>query len=246
VIEKNGKYYLASSGQELISQIDKMSKSKLNGVTPDDIVEEFGADALRLYEMFMGPFDKEKIWNTDAVNGCRRFLNRFYDLCVSEKVSDDITEEALKLGHRLVKQVTEDIDNMQFNTAIAHMMEFVNAMIKLDSYPKKVLQMALQMLNPFAPHLAEEIWEIFGNKEILAFAALPKVDPKYLVDDEVTIVVQINGKLRAQFRMKKDVSKEEALKRAYAEPKLENYLKGTIVKEIFVPNKLINLVVRPT
>ena len=136
VQEKDGEYFQIGTNEELQSQIEKMSKSKLNGVTPDDMIEEFGADSLRLYEMFMGPFDKEKLWNTDAVSGCRRFLNRFYDLVMSEKVCDEETEEALKLGHRLVYHVEKDIEAMQFNTAIAKMMEFINAFSPLPNIPK--------------------------------------------------------------------------------------------------------------
>ncbi len=115
-----------------------MSKSKLNGVSPDEIIEEFGADALRLYEMFMGPFEREKFWNTDAVNGCRRFLNRFYDMVFSDKVADETSIDALKLSHRLVDLVTKDIESLQFNTAIARMMEFINAFIPLPAYPRNV------------------------------------------------------------------------------------------------------------
>src|SRR5262249_42622185 len=136
VQEKDGKYYYRVTGEELRSQIEKMSKSKLNGVTPDDVIEEFGADSLRLYEMFMGPLEKEKIWNTDAVNGCRRFLSRFYDMAVSEKLTEEDSPEGLKLGYRLLNGVTKDIDNLQFNTAIAKMMEFINEFVKLPKYPQ--------------------------------------------------------------------------------------------------------------
>src|SRR5262249_43614402 len=117
VEERNEKYFDRRTGEELTSQIEKMSKSKLNGVTPDEIIEEYGADSLRLYEMFMGPLEKEKIWNTDAVLGCRRFLNRFYDMATSEKVTGETSEEGLKLGHRLVYGVSKDIEALQFNTA---------------------------------------------------------------------------------------------------------------------------------
>ncbi len=133
VQKKDKAYFQMGTDQELESQIEKMSKSKLNGVTPDEIVEELGADSLRLYEMFMAPFDKEKLWNTDAVSGCRRFLNRFYEMIYSEKATDDDTEEALKLGHRLIHGVEKDIENLQFNTAFAKMMEFLNAFIPHDT-----------------------------------------------------------------------------------------------------------------
>ena len=125
VEEKNGEYFY--KGKKVIKQIEKMSKSKLNGITPDEMVEEFGADSLRLYEMFLGPFDKEKVWNNEAVNGCKRFLNRFYEMATSEKVNDEESDQALKIGHKLVNQVTNDIENFSFNTAIAHLMEFLNS-----------------------------------------------------------------------------------------------------------------------
>jgi leucyl-tRNA synthetase len=222
-----------------------MSKSKLNGVTPDDIIEEFGADSLRLYEMFMGPLEKEKIWNTDAVNGCRRFLSRFYDLAVSEKVTDEDTEEALKLGHRLAHGVAKDIELLQFNTAIAKMMEFVNDFVKLPIYPKSVLKMATQALMPFAPHIAEEIWEIMGYKESLSTFPYPTINPRYLEDDVITYVVQVNGKLRGRFDLPKDQSQEFVMKAALMHPNIAKFLEGMeIVKVIFVANKLLNYVVK--
>ncbi|MFA5250564.1 MAG: leucine--tRNA ligase [Parachlamydiales bacterium] len=247
VFEKDGRYLSKKDQTEVIVQTEKMSKSKLNGVNPDEIVEEFGADSLRLYEMFMGPFDKEKVWNTDAVSGCSRFLNRFFDLCHSEKVSGHSEQEpleALKLGHKLTDQVTSDIENLQFNTAIAHLMEFINAFSKLSSYPKKVLEMALQMLHPFAPHIAEELWEHLGHKSSIAYAPLAQVEPKYLVEALTTYVIQINGKLRGKLDLPKEKSEEEILKLAKSHPNIEKYLANRKIKKtVFVPDKLINLVI---
>lgn len=244
VHEKDGKFYQIGTEQKLESQIEKMSKSKLNGVTPDEMVEEYGADALRLYEMFMAPFDKEKLWNSDAVNGCRRFLNRYYDLIFSDKVSEDDTEEALKLGHRLVQGVEKDIESMQFNTAIAKMMEFMNAFVPLEKYPKSVLKMLTQVLSPFAPHITEEAWEHLGGKESLTFVPFPKVDTSYLVDTTTTYVVQVNGKLRGKWELPKDQSQDEILSLAQAEPNIAKHISGDIHKVIFVPNKLLNIVVK--
>lgn len=243
VQEKDGKYFDKRTGEELTSQIEKMSKSKLNGVTPDEIVQEFGADALRLYEMFMGPLDKEKIWNTDAVSGCRRFLNRFYDMATSDKVADETSEEGLKLGHRLVHGVAKDIESMQFNTAIAKMMEFVNDMLKLPMYPRSVVKMATHALAPFAPHLAEEIWEHLGFEESLSYALFPIAEEKYLQDEVVTYVVQVNGKLRGRLELPKDQSQEEIYEAARRNPHIASFLEGqNIAKIVFVPNKLLNLV----
>lgn len=242
VREQEGKFYQIGTNEELISQLDKMSKSKLNGVTPDEMIEDFGADALRLYEMFMGPFDKEKIWNTDAVTGCKRFLNRVYDLIYSEKLSDDENEEALKLGHRLVHAVEKEIEAMQFNTAIAKMMEFLNAFTPLSKYPKSVVRMLIQCLAPFAPHICEEGWEHLGGKESIAFHPFPKVDPSYLVDETVLYVVQVNGKVRGKWMLPKDKDQEELMAFIQTQPPIVKHITGAISKVVYVPNKLISIV----
>jgi leucyl-tRNA synthetase len=244
VTEKEGKFFSKKTNEELLSQIEKMSKSKLNGVSPDEIIQEFGADALRLYEMFMGPFEREKFWSTDAVNGCRRFLNRFYDLVFSDKVTDETNIEALKLAHRLVETVTKDIEALQFNTAISQMMEFLNAFIPLSSYPRICLKMAVQMLYPFAPHLAEELWQQLGEKTSLTYAPILPVDPQYLVDDTAMYVVQVNGKLRARLELPKDKTEEELMILVRQKPEMEKYLAGEVIKTIFVPNKLLNIVLK--
>jgi leucyl-tRNA synthetase len=245
VKEKNGRFYDIRTNEELTSQIEKMSKSKLNGINPDDILEEFGADTLRLYEMFMGPLEKEKVWNTDALSGCRRFLNRFYDLVTSDKVSDKESVEASRLGHRLVHYVEKDIDALHFNTAIAKMMEFINDFSKLEFYPRSILLMAVQSLASFAPHMAEESWEILGGKELLAYASYPKANPEYLEDPVITYVVQINGKVRGKFDLPRDQGEEVILAAAKAHPHLSGLLEGKkIEKVIFVPNRLLNLVLQ--
>ncbi|MBN1914575.1 MAG: leucine--tRNA ligase [Parachlamydiales bacterium] len=244
VEEKEGNFIQTSTQKKVLKQLEKMSKSKLNGVTPDEIVHEFGADALRLYEMFMGPFDKEKIWNTDAVHGCYRFLYRFYDMSHSEKVTDVDTEEALRLGHRLVNGVTHDIETMQFNTAIAKLMEFINAFTALDQYPKTVIKMAVQMLYPLAPHIAEELWEDLGEKSSIAYRALPVVDEKMLIDETVTFVIQVNGKFRGKCEKPRGALKEDILLYAKEHPAIAKHLQGEMVKIIFVPDKLLNIVMK--
>ena len=221
-----------------------MSKSKLNGVTPDEIIEEYGADSLRLYEMFMGPFDKEKLWNTDAVSGCRRFLNRFYDMVTSEKLTDEEHPEALRLTYRLLEAVAKDIELMQFNTAIAKMMEFINAFIPLEAYPKRCLKWAVQALYPFAPHIGEELWEYLGEKESITYAPFPLIDRSCLEETSATYVVQINGKLRGRLVLPKDQSEEELMKIIQKQSEIAQYIKGEVVKTVFVPNKLLNIVVK--
>ena len=245
VSDKDGDYVHRKTGEKLKSQIEKMSKSKLNGVVPDDIIEEFGADSLRLYEMFMGPLDKEKIWNTDAVMGCWRFLNRFYNMAFSEKVTGEESEEASKLGHRLVHGVAKDIESMQFNTAIAKMMEFMNDFTKLPKYPRTIIKMATQALMSFAPHLAQEVWEHLGCKEELSFHPYPEVDEKYLQEEMITYVVQVNGKLRGKFDLPKGKTKEEILELTKQDHRIQKHVEGReIIKEIFVPDKLLNFVTK--
>ncbi len=243
VQEKNGIYSDVHTGEELKSQIEKMSKSKLNGITPDDIIEEFGADALRLYEMFMGPLEKEKVWITDAVTGCARFLSRFYDLAHSEKLCGEDTPEALRLGHRLVAGVEKDLELLQFNTAIAKMMEFMNDFTRLPSYPRSVVKIATQLLMPFAPHLAEEVWQLLGCREVLSYQPFPTYDEAYLQDATITYVVQVNGKVRGRFELPKDQPQEHVLSAAKQHAGIIRYLDGQKIQKVFfVPNKLLNIV----
>ncbi len=242
---KGTQWFEEGSDTPLIEQVEKMSKSKLNGVTPDAIVEEFGADALRLYEMFMGPFDREKLWNSQAISGCRRFLDKFYALVSSTKVSEkEESEEGMRLAHQLVHQIEKEIESMGFNTAIAKMMEFVNHFSKLNTYPKTGLIFATQALYPFAPHLAEECWEILtGNTTLLATASYPKADPRYLIEDTATYVIQVNGKFRGRFELPKGKTKQDLLDLAHGDEKIANYLKGEVKKVIYIPDKLLNVVI---
>jgi leucyl-tRNA synthetase len=243
VQEKEGKYLQIGTHEELRSQVEKMSKSKLNGVSPDEMIEEFGADSLRLYEMFMGPFDKEKLWNTDAVTGCRRFLSRFYEMIFSEKACEEENEEALKLGHRLVASVEKDIESLQFNTAIAKMMEFMNAFTPLSHYPKSVLKMVTQALYPLAPHVAEEAWEHLEGEGMLTYAPFPQANPAYLIDDTAMIVVQVNGKMRGKWLFPKDKNEAELLAFIKTQPQIAKHITGNIEKVIYVPNKILNFVI---
>jgi leucyl-tRNA synthetase len=242
VREKEGTFIQIGTNEVLQSQMEKMSKSKLNGVTPDDMIEEFGADSLRMYEMFMGPFDKEKVWNTDAVTGCRRFLNRFYDLVMSEKVCNEEIDEAKKLAHKLVFNVEKDIEGMQFNTAIAKMMEFINAFAPLPKYPKSALKMLTQVLYPFAPHIAEEAWEHLGEKESLTYTPFPTYNPQLLIDETVLYVIQVNGKVRGKWELPKDKPEEELLAFIKTQPNIAKHLTGEITKVVYVPNKLLSIV----
>lgn len=239
-----GEIYQTKEGEELLSQVEKMSKSKLNVVTPDEVIEEFGADALRLYEMFMGPLDKEKVWNTDGVSGCRRFLSRLFELVHSDKVTEEASLEGMRLAHRLVDGVGRDIEGLSFNTAVAKMMEFVNAFSKLESYPREALLMVTQALSPFAPHLAEECWERLRGEGSLTFAPWPEVDPAYLIDEMITYIVQVNGKLRGRFDLPKDQDEERIIALAQENPLIAKHITGEVAKVVFVPNRLVNFVMK--
>lgn len=244
VVEKEGSYFHKETGEQLKSAIDKMSKSKLNGVSPDEIIQEYGADALRLYEMFMGPLEKEKNWNTAAVAACRRFLVRAYELSNSDKVVEADTPEALKLMHRLVAKAKIDFELMQFNTTIAKMMEFINEFSRFDKYPKKALIWFCQVLSPFAPHIAEEMWHNLGQKDSLTTSKFPEAEAHYLDDPVVTYVIQVNGKLRGRVDLPKDKILDELMPIALDHPNVQRFLDGQVVKKtIFVPNKILNFVV---
>lgn len=244
VEEKEGRFYQKGTGKEAYKLLEKMSKSKLNGVSPDEMIEEFGADALRLYELFMTPFDKEKIWQTDAVSGCKRFLNRVYDLVISKKIVEEESDASRKLIHRLIKAVEEDLETLSFNTAIAKMMEFLNDFCQLSHYPKSALKKLIQLIYPFAPHFGEECWQILGEKESITYAPFPKYETKYTEETLTTIVFQVNGKLRGKKEFKKGASEEEILRAAKEDPQVIKFIEKGIDKVIFVPDRLINLVVK--
>lgn len=244
VVERDGQYFHRETGELLKSAIDKMSKSKLNGVSPDEIIKEYGADALRVYEMFMGPLEKEKTWNTAAVAACRRFLARAFELVSSKKVVEEETFEGLKLMHRLVAKATNDFEAMQFNTTIAKMMEFINEFSRFEKYPKKSLCWFCQVLAPFAPHIAEEMWQLLGQNGSITTAPFPVADPQYLEDPVVTYVIQVNGKLRGRVDLPKDKTLDELAPIAFDHPNVQKFLDGQQVKKtIFVPNKILNFVV---
>ena len=244
VREDHGKYFHKKTGEELFSQIEKMSKSKLNGCTPDEIIQEYGADSLRLYEMFMGPLEKEKVWNTDALAACRRFISRIYAIVSSDTWTDQIDLKFLKLSHKLVHKVSSDLESLQFNTSIAKMMEFVNELSKETVHPKLALEYLVLSLAPFAPHVGEELWSMLGHTESVAYVPFPKADPKYLEDEVVTYVIQVNGKLRGRIDLSKDKTEHELIQEALSCDNVQKFLDGKQVKKtIFVPQKLLNFVV---
>ncbi|TGM09559.1 leucine--tRNA ligase [Leptospira barantonii] len=228
----------------------KMSKSLGNVVNPDDVIQEYGADSLRLFEMFMGPLEMVKPWSTRGVEGVFRFLNRIWRLFhTGEGESfrlDDVvpTSEELKILHKTIQKVSEDIPNFSFNTAISQLMIFVNEFTPTDRRPKEVLEAFILLLAPFAPHLAEELWKRSGKNGSLTYEKFPEANPQYLIESEILIVVQINGKLRDEFKAPKEVSQADAIVMAKNLEKIKGILDGkTIRKEIYVPGKLVNIVI---
>jgi leucyl-tRNA synthetase len=242
---------LVHQGTILGDDNQKMSKSRGNVIGPDLVIDEFGADAVRLYEMFMGPLEASKPWNTQSVDGVRRFLDRVWRLCIDEDgglspaLTDDAPDEAsLRVLHQTIKKVTEDLDGLRFNTAIAQMMVCVNEMTKLERRPRTLIEPFVKVLSPFAPHLGEELWSRLGHDETVAYAEWPSWDPKLVIEDQVTIAVQVNGKLRATIDMPRGTSRADAQKAAEADERVRKYLDETeLRKVIVVPDKLVNFVV---
>ncbi|MGM9988309.1 MAG: leucine--tRNA ligase [Bacillaceae bacterium] len=242
---------LFNQGMILGSNNEKMSKSKGNVVNPDDIVNSHGADTLRVYEMFMGPLDASIAWSEDGLDGARRFLDRVHRLFLGDNdiINPKIKEgadnaELEKIYHQTVKKVTEDIEGIRFNTAISQLMVFVNAAYKTDVLPKYCMEGFVQLLAPFAPHLGEELWARLGHEESISYVAWPVADESKLVEDEINLVVQVNGKVRAKLKAPKDSSKEALEEIAFANANVKEHTEGkTIRKVIVVPNKLVNIVV---
>lgn len=233
----------------------KMSKSRGNVINPDDVIREYGADALRLYEMFMGPLEQVKPWSMRGVEGVFRFLKRTWRVFVNE-VSEDLNsdianiepnKQQLKVLHETIKKVTEDIEGGRYNTAISQLMIFNNEAMKWEQKPISVLKTFLILLSPFAPHIAEELWERLGNSTTISAQKWPDFNESFLVADSFTYAVQVNGKVRATLEVDASVAenKDEVLRMAKNEASVAKYLsEGTIVKEVFVPKKIINFVVK--
>ena len=223
---------------------DKMSKSKGNVVDPLDVVEEYGADVLRTYVLFMGDYGAATPWSENSVKGCKRFLERVAGLV--ELVKDgDVTPELETLFHKTIKKVSSDLEDMKFNTAIAAMMELLNAISSHGSLTRDELVTYIKLLCPIAPHLCEEIWERVGGEGFLSMSSWPVYEESKTVDATVKVGVQVNGKLRGVVELPADCSKEEAMKLASQDDKIKAFLEGkSIVKEIYVPNKIVNIVVK--
>jgi leucyl-tRNA synthetase len=246
---------LVNQGMILGENNEKMSKARGNVVNPDDVVTEYGADSLRLYEMFMGPLEAVKPWSTKGVSGVAGFLDRVWRMMTDERAEEtrlnasivDIepTVEQNRVLHKTIHAVTRDIEHLSFNTAIARMMEFTNFFFKEDKRPKSVMQRFVQLLAPFAPHIAEELWQQLGGAGSLAFEPWPDFDPELLKEDTVEVPVQVNGKLRSRITVPTGADQATMEAAARADEKIAELLAGkTIVKVIIVPGKMVNFVVK--
>ncbi len=243
---------LVNQGMILGEDSRKMSKSFGNVVNPDEVILQYGADSMRLYEMFMGPLEQTKPWSMQGVDGVFRFLNRVWRLFVAENGAiapsmKDVPadQEMLRLLHQTIKKVTGDLDGMRFNTAISQMMIFINEMYKREVYPRKEMEKFVLILAPFAPHLAEELWKILGHSYTLAYETWPVYDALLATEDEVEIVLQVNGKIRDRIQVARGITKEELENRARANERIQQYIRGkNVVKSIVVVDRLVNFVVK--
>ncbi|GHU01608.1 leucine--tRNA ligase [Alphaproteobacteria bacterium] len=253
VESRDGGWFVKDTGAKVASQIEKMSKSKYNVINPDDIVKAYGADALRMYEMFMGPLDRDKPWQTEGLVGQVRFLKRIWALYADEetgglspKISASGGDPAMERElARAVAGVGRDYENLLFNTAIAKMMEFVNAAYKCDKISRAVMESFVLVLAPTMPHLAEELWSLFGHAGTLAYEPWPVADESLLVAAVIDLPVQVNGKMRGAVSVAREASEADALAAASADEKIARHLEGKeIVKKIFVPGRMLNLIVK--
>ena len=214
-------------------------------IDPMDIINNYGADTLRLYEMFMGPLEASKPWSQRGVEGAQKFLDRIYRLYESGKIKDEENKNLEKIYHQTVKKVSDDFENLGFNTAISQMMIFINAVYKEDIFPKEYAEGFVKLLNPVAPHIGEELWEMLGHNNTIAFEAWPKYDESKIVEDEKEIAVQVNGKVRATIKIAVDESEESIKEKALEEENVKRHTEGKeIVKMIVIKGKIVNIVVK--
>ncbi len=239
-------YKLRNVGLILAPDGQKMSKSKGNVINPEAIIEEFGADTLRTYEMFMGPFDQAIEWNEQGVKGVYRFLTKLWDIFNECKNNKESSKEVISAVHKLNKKVSEDLDKMKFNTPVAFFMEFINFVSeRKKELGKKEIERALILLSPFAPHLCEELWRILGSKESILKEKWPEPDNKFIKEEKIILIVQVNGKVRDRMEADMDISKGEAENMSKGSEKVKKWIAGKEIREIFfVPNKLINIVTK--
>lgn len=247
VEQRGNDWYVKGSDIKVNTQVEKMSKSRYNVVNPDEVIEQYGADSMRLYEMFMGPIEAEKPWAADGINGVNRFLKRIWNIFETDgKIASDGDEALTKLMHKTVKGITEDMERLTYNTAIAKLMEFVNAVYKTNKpVAKKDMEAFVLLLAPLAPHMAEELWARLGHDKTLAYEPWPTYDEAMTKDESMEIVIQVLGKKRASIFVPTNAAKDDILALAKQSDNVKNHLDGKqIVKEIYVPGRLVNFVVK--
>ena len=244
---------LYNQGMILGDDGSKMSKSRGNVINPEDIIDQYGADSMRLYEMFMGPLNKSKPWNTKGLQGCYRFINKLWSIIIDEdgnlssKIQEDITpdKETLHIHHTTVKKVGNDIENLHFNTAVSQLMIYCNHLQKCDQISKDLIADLVKISAPFMPHLSEELWSLLGYDKSISNVSWPEFDEALTQSDEVEVAIQVNGKLRANISLDVDSDEETAVNAALELEKVQNYTsQGSIIKTIYVPNRLLNFVVK--
>ena len=244
---------LYNQGMILGDDGTKMSKSRGNVINPEEIMDEYGSDSMRLYEMFMGPLNKSKPWSTKGLQGCYRFVNKLWSIIVDEngnlssKIvdSDEEDKDTLFLHHQTIKKLGEDIGNLHFNTAVSQLMIYCNHLQKCSTVSKKLIEELVIILSPFVPHLSEEFWSLLGHSETITYQPWPQFDEDLIQLDEVTIAVQVNGKLRANINIAKDSDEKDVISEAMSLENVEKFTsEGNVVKTIYVPNRLLNFVVK--
>ncbi|MDC7247963.1 MAG: class I tRNA ligase family protein, partial [Sphaerochaetaceae bacterium] len=234
-----------ATNEPLERVIAKMSKSLKNVINPDEIIRDYGADAMRLYEMFMGPLQVSKPWSTSGLSGVYRFLDRIWRLTERTITDEQPDKELLKTLHKTIKKVSEDTNSLDFNTAISQMMIMVNDLYKRETLPRAVWEPFILLLSPYVPHLSEELWQQSGNTTSVVSLKWPEYDESLTVDDVVQIVVQVNGKLRARFDAPKGSDKDSILAQAKEIDRIKELTEGkSVIKEIVIPDKLVNIVVK--
>lgn len=254
ITKEGGKSLLKGTRIELTGRADKMSKARGNVINPDEVVKEYGADSLRLYEMFMGPLEATKPWNMRGVEGVYRFLNRVWRLFIDDRAEDmrlsdavqdvELDRDTQRILHQTIQKVTEDLDAMRFNTAISAMMELTNYLTPLKTKPRAVLETFVLLLAPFAPHLAEELWNALGHKETLAYEKWPAFDSALTAADEIEVPVQVNGKMRSKVTVPAGADQMVLQEKALSDEKIVALIAGKQVKKVIVvPGKLVNIVV---
>jgi leucyl-tRNA synthetase len=245
-------YHPSIEGLLLEEVVEKMSKSRGNVVNPDDVIVEFGADSMRLYEMFIGPLDKDAPWSADGIQGVRRFLERVWRLLIAEDGDAETLRELVpgagsvaqaRLSAQTIHGVTQDLDAMRFNTAISKLMVYVRDIARNEPLPREAAETLVLLVAPLAPHLAEELWSCLGNAESLARASWPSADPSLLVDDSITLAVQVNGKRRDEIEVPADAAEDTVRALALASDRVQKHLEGREPRKVIVvPGRLVNIV----